>query len=154
MLLESRNAVVYGAAGALGSAVSRAFAREGAAVFLTGRRRAPLEAVATKIRAVGGAAEVAVVDADSEQAVEEHAHAVVDQAGSLDISINLIGVDHIQGRPFGRYVTGRLHARPRSTGAYPLCDGAGSGTAHDAAAIGCHPDSHRDPRPARHPRGR
>jgi 3-oxoacyl-[acyl-carrier protein] reductase len=99
MLLESRNAVVYGAAGALGSAVSRAFAREGAAVFLTGRRRAPLEAVATKIRAVGGAAEVAVVDADSEQAVEEHAHAVVDRAGSLDISINLIGVDHIQGRP-------------------------------------------------------
>jgi 3-oxoacyl-[acyl-carrier protein] reductase len=99
MLLESRNAVVYGAAGALGSAVSRAFAREGAAVFLTGRRRAPLEAVATKIRAVGGAAEVAVVDADSEQAVEEHAQAVVNRAGSLDISINLIGVDHIQGRP-------------------------------------------------------
>jgi NAD(P)-dependent dehydrogenase (short-subunit alcohol dehydrogenase family) len=85
MLLESRNAVVYGAAGALGSAVSQAFAREGA--------------VATKIRAVGGTAEVAMVDADSERAVEEHARAVVDRAGSLDISINLIGVDHIQGQP-------------------------------------------------------
>jgi len=99
MLLEGRNAGVYGAGGALGGAVSRAFAREGAAVFLTGRRRAPLEAVATKIRAAGGAAETAVVDADAEQAVEEHAQVVVDRARSLDISINLIGVDHIQGRP-------------------------------------------------------
>jgi NADP-dependent 3-hydroxy acid dehydrogenase YdfG len=99
MLLEGRNAVVYGAGGALGGAVSRAFAREGAAVFLTGRRRAPLDAVAAKIRAAGGAAETAVVDADAEQAVEEHTQAVVDRAGSLDISINLIGVDHIQGRP-------------------------------------------------------
>jgi len=99
MLLEGRNAVVYGAGGALGGAVSLAFAREGAAVFLTGRRQAPLDIVATKIRAAGGAAETAVVDAVAEQAVDEHAQAVVDRAGSLDISINLIGVDHIQGRP-------------------------------------------------------
>jgi 3-oxoacyl-[acyl-carrier protein] reductase len=98
MLLESRNAVVYGAGGALGSAVSQAFAGEGAAVFLTGRRQAPLDAMAGKIRAAGGTAHTAVVDANSEQAVEKHAEAVVDQAGTLDISINLIGVDHIQGR--------------------------------------------------------
>ncbi len=99
MLLEGRHAVVYGAGGALGGAVSRAFAREGAAVFLTGRGLAPLDAVARQIRAAGGAAETAVVDAEAEQAVEEHAQAVIDRAGSLDISINLIGVDHIQGRP-------------------------------------------------------
>jgi 3-oxoacyl-[acyl-carrier protein] reductase len=99
MLLENRNAMVYGAGGALGDAVSQAFAREGAVVFLTGRRRGPLDAVATKIRAAGGVAETAVVDADVEQAVEEHAQAMVNRAGSLDISINLIGVDHIQGRP-------------------------------------------------------
>jgi 3-oxoacyl-[acyl-carrier protein] reductase len=99
MLLKGRNAVVYGAGGALGGAVSRAFAREGAAVFLTGRRLAPLDEVATKILVAGGTAETAVVDANAEQAVEEHAQTVVDRAGSLDISINLIGVDHIQGRP-------------------------------------------------------
>jgi 3-oxoacyl-[acyl-carrier protein] reductase len=69
------------------------------AVFLTGRRLATLDAVARRIRAAGGAAETAVVDAEAEQVVEEHARAVVDRAGSLDISINLIGVDHIQGRP-------------------------------------------------------
>jgi 3-oxoacyl-[acyl-carrier protein] reductase len=99
MLLKGRNAVVYGAGGALGGAVSRAFAREGAAVFLTSRRLAPLNEVATKILVAGGTAEAAVVDANAEQAVEEHAQTVVDRAGSLDISINLIGVDHIQGRP-------------------------------------------------------
>jgi 3-oxoacyl-[acyl-carrier protein] reductase len=99
MLLEGRNAVVYGAGGALGGAVSLAFAREGAAVFLTGRRQEPLDAAAMKVRAAGGTAETAVVDAQVEQAVERHAQAVVDRAGSLDISINLIGVDHVQGRP-------------------------------------------------------
>jgi NAD(P)-dependent dehydrogenase (short-subunit alcohol dehydrogenase family) len=86
MLLKGRNAVVYGAGGALGGAVSRAFAREGAAVFLTGRRLAPLDEVATKILVAGGTAEAAVVDANAEQAVEEHAQTVVDRAGSLDIS--------------------------------------------------------------------
>ncbi len=60
MFLEGQNAVVYGAGGALG-AVSRAFAREGAAVSLTGRRMAPLDAAATEIRAVGGAAETAAM---------------------------------------------------------------------------------------------
>lgn len=53
--------------------------------------------MASEIRAAGGAAETAVADAEAEQAVEEHAEVVVDRAGSLDISINLIGVDHIQG---------------------------------------------------------
>ncbi len=99
MLLEGRNAVVYGAGGALGGAVSLAFAREGAAVALTGRRQAPLDAAATKIREIGGVVETAVVDAHVEQAVEAHAQAVVDRGGSLDVSINLIGVEHIQGRP-------------------------------------------------------
>ena len=40
MLLENRTAVIYGAGGAIGGAVARAFAREGAKVFLSGRRLA------------------------------------------------------------------------------------------------------------------
>jgi NAD(P)-dependent dehydrogenase (short-subunit alcohol dehydrogenase family) len=43
MLLENKNAVIYGAGGAIGSAVARAFAREGAKVF-PGRTLASLEA--------------------------------------------------------------------------------------------------------------
>jgi NAD(P)-dependent dehydrogenase (short-subunit alcohol dehydrogenase family) len=46
MMLKNQVAVIYGAGGAVGSAVARAFAREGAKLFLTGRHRAPVEAVA------------------------------------------------------------------------------------------------------------
>ncbi len=43
MLLENKNAVIYGAGGAIGGAVARAFARDGARVFLAPIRpeRAP-----------------------------------------------------------------------------------------------------------------
>jgi len=76
MLLEDRNAVIYGAGGAIGGGLARTFAREGPRVFLAGRTRESLEAVATDIRATGGFAEVAVVDALNERAVDEHARAV------------------------------------------------------------------------------
>jgi NADP-dependent 3-hydroxy acid dehydrogenase YdfG len=45
MLLEGQKAMTYGAGGAIGGAVSRAFAREGVRVFLTGRTLARVEAV-------------------------------------------------------------------------------------------------------------
>ena len=76
MLLESKNAVIYGGGGSIGGAVARAFAREGARVFLAGRTPATLDAVAEEIRSAGGAAETAVVDALDENAVDEHADAV------------------------------------------------------------------------------
>ena len=58
--LEGRTAIVYGGGGALGSGVAQAFAREGAKVFLAGRSREPIEAVAAEITAAGGYAEAAV----------------------------------------------------------------------------------------------
>ena len=99
MLLESKNAVVYGAAGAVGSAVARAFAREGAHVFLAGRTAATLEALAAEIRAAGGRADFAVVDALDEQSVESFAGSVAQQAGGIDISFNAIGLEDEQGLP-------------------------------------------------------
>ena len=77
MLLDNKNAVIYGAGGSIGSAVAKEFAREGARVFLAGRTRDPLEAVAADISSVGGSAEVAVLDALEEKAVDEHARAMV-----------------------------------------------------------------------------
>ena len=50
MLLTGKNAVVYGGGGFIGGAVARAFAREGASVFLAGRRSEPLEAVSERGR--------------------------------------------------------------------------------------------------------
>jgi len=99
MLLENKSAIVYGAGGGIGGGVARTFAREGASVFLAGRTLEKLEAVAADITAAGGFAEVAVVDALDEQAVEEHARAVASRAGSIDISFNLISRGDVQGIP-------------------------------------------------------
>jgi len=70
MLLSDKVAVIYGARGAIGGAVARAFAAEGAQVFATGRE----------------------VDALDEQAVDRHLQSVIDAAGRVDISFDAIGV--------------------------------------------------------------
>jgi 3-oxoacyl-[acyl-carrier protein] reductase len=99
MLLEDKTAVIYGGGGAIGGAVARAFGREGARVFLAGRTPAKLDAVADDIRAAGGAAETAEVDALDAVSVDAHADAVAAEAGSLDISFNLITHGDVQGTP-------------------------------------------------------
>ncbi len=99
MLLENKNAVIYGGGGAIGGAVARAFAHEGARVFLAGRTREKLEDVAKDVEAAGGTAKAAVVDALDEQAVDEHAQAVVSEAGSIDVSFNLVSRGDVQGTP-------------------------------------------------------
>jgi NAD(P)-dependent dehydrogenase (short-subunit alcohol dehydrogenase family) len=92
MSLKNKVAVVYGAGGAIGGAVARAFASEGARVFLTGRQRAPVEALAKAIVTAGGSAEAAELDALDEQAVDEHLRSVIDKSGRIDISFNAIGL--------------------------------------------------------------
>jgi len=99
MLLKNKNAVIYGAGGSIGGAVARAFAREGARVFLAGRTLSTLEEVAEQIRSAGGVAETAQVDAFEEQAVDEHADAVTERAGGIDVSFNLISYGDVQGTP-------------------------------------------------------
>ena len=91
-MLQNRVAVIYGAAGAIGSVVARAFAREGARLFLTGIHRMNVEAVASDINSSGGSAEAAEVDALHERAVDEHLQFVIDKAGRLDISFNAVGI--------------------------------------------------------------
>ena len=97
MLLQNKIAVVYGGGGAVGSAVARAFAREGARVFLAGRTLATLEAVATTIRAAGGTAETGIVDALDKGSVDAHAAAIVDAVGGIDIAFNATSNDDVQG---------------------------------------------------------
>jgi len=101
MSLENKNAVIYGAAGATGSAVARAFAREGARVFLTGRDLGELDVLAKEIKVAGGVAETAELDVLDEGAVVSHLDAVVRNAGTIDISYNAIGIPQqgIQGIP-------------------------------------------------------
>ena len=99
MLLEDKNAVIYGAGGSIGGAVARAFAREGAKVHLAGLTYESLEEVAEEIRSAGGVAETAQIDALDETAVDRHADAVAESAGGIDVSFNLISVGDVQGTP-------------------------------------------------------
>ena len=96
-LLEGKVAVIYGAAGAIGSAVSRAFAREGAHVELAGRTLEKVQALAAEISAAGGSTGFAKVDALVKESIEKHLEAVVAARGRLDISFNLISVPGAQG---------------------------------------------------------
>src|SRR2546430_12650690 len=88
MMLKDKVAVIYGAGGGIGGAVARAFAAEGARLFLTGRSLTPVEAVAKEVVS----AEAAEVDALDEQAVDEHLRSVIDKAGRVDISFNAGGI--------------------------------------------------------------
>jgi 3-oxoacyl-[acyl-carrier protein] reductase len=97
MLLEDKNAVIYGGGGAIGGAAARAFAAAGAHVYLAGRTTARLEAVANGI---GGAAGVAEVDALDERAVAEHADSVAADAGGIDIALNAVSFPFVHDTPF------------------------------------------------------
>lgn len=97
MLLEGKTAIVYGAGGAVGGAVSRAFSREGARVFLAGRTRDKLEVVARDIEAAGGRAEVMPVDALDHAAVTRHFEAVAAEAGPVKVMFNAIDWGDTQG---------------------------------------------------------
>lgn len=92
MILKDKVAVIYGAGGGIGGAVARTFAKEGAKLFLTGRRFAAVEVVTKGIKSAGGSAEAAEVDALDEQAIDKHLNSVVDKAGHLDISFNAIAI--------------------------------------------------------------
>jgi 3-oxoacyl-[acyl-carrier protein] reductase len=99
LLLERKNAVIYGGAGSVGAAVARAFAREGARVFLAGRTRATLDQVAEELSGSGGSVETAEVDALDQRAVDEHADAVAARAGGIDVSFNAISHGDVHGVP-------------------------------------------------------
>jgi 3-oxoacyl-[acyl-carrier protein] reductase len=147
MLLDDKVAVIYGAGGSIGGAVARAFAREGAKVYLSGRTREKLDEVADAIRSSGGQAKTEVVDAIDERAVDSYIDAVIEEAGHLDISFNLIGYGDVQ-RPLteisvddflqpittamrSHFLTGRAAARhmvPRRSGVLLAFGGDGPQT--------------------------
>ena len=110
MRLRKKNAVIYGASGAIGGAVARAFAREGATVFLTGRNQAKVDLVARDIWADGGKAEAAQVDALDEQAIDRHLDAVIAKVGGIDISFNAVGIPNttLQGVPLTELAAGQF----------------------------------------------
>jgi NAD(P)-dependent dehydrogenase (short-subunit alcohol dehydrogenase family) len=98
-LLDGKTAIIYGGGGGIGGAVARVFAREGARVVVVGRTEQTLLAVRDDVRAAGGAADHAVLDALDERAVDRHVDEVAATAGSVDVSFNLIKRGDAQGTP-------------------------------------------------------
>ncbi len=89
--LQDKNAVVLGAGGSIGAAVAKEFAAEGARVFLAGRTKASLEAVAKQIVASGGEARTAVIDTLDDASVNRYVDSVAKQAGNIDIVLDASG---------------------------------------------------------------
>ncbi|MFD7645822.1 SDR family NAD(P)-dependent oxidoreductase [Kitasatospora sp. NPDC059795] len=84
-LLAERTAVVYGA-GSVGSAVAKAFVREGARVFVAGRGEGALKQLAHDVEEDGGSLSTARIDAFDRDAVEGFLDTVVEETGRLDVS--------------------------------------------------------------------
>jgi NAD(P)-dependent dehydrogenase (short-subunit alcohol dehydrogenase family) len=99
MILQNKNAVIFGAGGSLGGAVARAFATAGAKVFLSGRNESSVQLVADEIRNNGGKAEVATVDALDQHHVSGYLDSIVSRAGAVDIAFNAIGLQDTQDIP-------------------------------------------------------
>ncbi|HSC36348.1 MAG TPA: SDR family oxidoreductase [Chitinophagaceae bacterium] len=99
MLLQNKNAVIYGAGGAMGGAVAKALAAAGARVFLTGHRLDSIQKVADEILAAGGSVDVDTVDAMEEKVINAHLERMIKKAGTVDISFNAAGIKVIQNIP-------------------------------------------------------
>jgi 3-oxoacyl-[acyl-carrier protein] reductase len=97
VLLEGENAVVCGAGGAIGGAVARAFAREGATVFLAGRTLRALDAVAKEITDAGRERGGSGRRPRRARMLSSISGPVAEKAGGIDVSVNPIGIAHVQG---------------------------------------------------------
>ena len=141
MLLKSKIALIHGGGGAVGSAVAKTFAREGAKVFLSGRNAGPVEAVAESIIAAGGDAESSSVDALDEDAVEQHAARIVSKAGRIDVVLNAIGFRTVQGNSTDRDKLRQLYHSDCNLDEDAVPDGARGRAIYGAEAFRSHSDA-------------
>jgi NAD(P)-dependent dehydrogenase (short-subunit alcohol dehydrogenase family) len=89
--LKDKVAVVFGAGGAVGSALASEFAARGAEVFLSGRAKARVQDVADLISGRGGTAHVVEVDALHEAEVNDYIDQVAGAAGRIHVVFNAMG---------------------------------------------------------------
>lgn len=91
MRLKDRVALITGGGTGIGAATARLFAEEGAAVCVTGRRKAPLDEIVTAIEATGGRA----LAVSGDVAITEDCQRMVDQTtasfGKIDVLVNNAG---------------------------------------------------------------
>ena len=91
MMLTGKKVLLFAAAGAVGSAVAKEFARQGADLWLSARRREALEPLANEFRNAGVSVKTEAVDALDERQVDRWISAAT-SAGSIDVVLNAIGI--------------------------------------------------------------
>lgn len=89
----------------MGGAVARALAKAGAHVILAGRTMSSLESGVKVIRDAGGHADLAIVDALDEKAVNEWVKHISSELGSIDISFCAIDHQVVQNMPLTEMTT-------------------------------------------------
>lgn len=90
--LGGKVAIIIGAGSGIGEAAAKAFAAEGAAVVLVGRRREPLDDTAAAIRELGGKALPVSADVSDAASVDRVIAAAMDAFGRLDFVFNNAGI--------------------------------------------------------------
>jgi NAD(P)-dependent dehydrogenase (short-subunit alcohol dehydrogenase family) len=86
--LHGKVAIVTGAGGGIGGAISRQFAAEGAAVVILDIAAEPLEKIAAAIRSAGGRASTLVADVAEEATAEAAVARAVSEFGRLDVLVS------------------------------------------------------------------
>jgi NAD(P)-dependent dehydrogenase (short-subunit alcohol dehydrogenase family) len=93
-VLDSKTAIITGAASGIGLAIARAFAQQGAAVFIVDLNQAGAAEAARNIGASGGTAQALQCDVSDSKSV----HAAFDSAfqrGPVHILVNCAGIAHV-----------------------------------------------------------
>lgn len=78
---------ITGGGSGIGKAMALEFAREGAAVAVSGRRQHKLDETVATIESAGGVAIGVVCDVTDDDAVEETADAVAERLGGIDVAV-------------------------------------------------------------------
>jgi len=90
--LREKVAIITGAGRGIGEAISRSFAREGAALVAVSRTRTELDALAQRIIAAGGRAEIVAGDLSKEEVAKQVIDVALAQYGQIDILVNAAGI--------------------------------------------------------------
>lgn len=96
--LSGKTAIVTGAGGVIGRAISKALAVNGAKVVLTGRSGAPLEVTRAEIQAAGGECTIILSDVSDKAKIGQLVEVTLNTYGSIDILVNNAGVNGNQAQ--------------------------------------------------------
>lgn len=96
MGIENKIVVITGGSQGIGKAAAKAFAREGAIVYVCARRIERLMAAKEEFAGEGLDLHIKQVDVTSYEQIEDWAQEIVDEKGRIDVWINNAGANHFQ----------------------------------------------------------